>query len=136
MKNRIQFVLHACLAVIGSLSVCAFAVAASPSEQGTARIVRSESRSAEVRIDSGRRATVYLRHSDGVSPARVELTLFDGKRRPTVLELSALPPERPGVSIYGAPMPGRPGQASTPSFVGIELRVPLSKGGSDLLKEK
>lgn len=114
----------------------------------TTHILQSDTHNASVTLDSSHsQVTVKLLRANEESPSSVQLTFWDQNSKPLTLELKALPSPESATSEFLTYTGTLPARLATPtaggsaslspsqqSFVGIELRIPLSKGGADTLR--
>jgi hypothetical protein len=116
--------------------------AANTSEVGNhgGRVLRNTHRVAEVSVSPRERSvTVYLDRNPEGNPRAVEITLYDENHKPFTFELNALSFKTPGATAYRGTLPPglNLGQGLSPgnqSHMGLELRIPLSKGAPEVLR--
>lgn len=102
----------------------------------------SGGRSAEVFIEPGK-AEVKLQRGNDLNPSTIELTVYNEKKQPTTFVLAAISPLNGPVSTYSGTFSKKDGPvlsgSMTPireSFMGIELRISLPTGKSEIFKAK
>jgi hypothetical protein len=131
------------IAALVSMMIVDAAMAAGDPVVGHPLTFGDESRSAELTIDHGK-VDLHMRRDTDDNPPAVVLTLFDQNDSTTTLELKNLSPSNPegdGISNYSGTLLGghAPGEASTSpspaqqSFVGVEIRIPLSQDAPEVL---
>ena len=114
--------------------IAALTLHSGAAEQSLHKILKSGTRTAEVQIDRSK-VTVRLSPNFENNPSSVLFSFYDENNRPVTLELKSLSAtnfEEPGVSSYGASSASL--TPSQQSFIGIELRIPLSQGEPEVLR--
>lgn len=128
-----------------SLTV-AILLSLTPSSHGFAqgahggRVLQNSNRSAEVMINpTSRSVTVYVKRTSEGTPQAVSVTLYDAEGKAATFDVSAVSSASRDFAAYAGKIPGPPKAGGELSFsdqsaVGIELRIPLSKNKTEVLK--
>ena len=134
------------LAALALLATVIPSAQATP-DQPLFKTVKNNDHTAEVQVDRSK-VTVRLKGTHNHKhPRSVLVTFYDKDDKPTTLELKSLSPPASTdttVTSYDGTFQDNhiPGEASgslspsRQSFVGVELRIPLSKGAPEVLRLK
>jgi hypothetical protein len=119
------------------------AMGAPSGDRASKVVARNEGSEAEIRIDSARNfVTAHIGSPRGEGQKAIEITFYDKDHQALTFELKALSTPAGSPAAYGGRLdPAALSRTQSlawtqQSFVGIELRIPLSKGKAEVLKWK